>query len=418
MMGFLSFYYKAQADTTPIDWVNLSVTEKSENGASGTDYPNSPTYFPYVNIKNTVIILTLKINQLVSFTDENITSGNILVDSIPENKLIAGESNTNYGSFTIETDPIDNTKSNLLISTDNWDNLLNYSADFIFKINGGVLKDSSGNPNPLLSFKINKYGDTKIPEATIEYSTTDPTKEDVVATVKSSEPFSVSNNDGLNSYTFTDNGDFTFNILNRSNNVLELTASVKNIDRVNPVLVLNGDANIDIYKGDTYEDAGANFTDNKDSSYTVYGDTKVDISTPGVYTINYNASDRAGNLADKISRTVNVLEKKMPKSSSSGSYIGGYKPLIKNITQTNIETATGQVLGAEKYNFTLNLGYGSRGDEVLELQKLLNLAGYKSGPEDGIFGPITKGAVIRFQIANGLTGDGIVGPLSREELNK
>ena len=96
MMGFLSFYYKAQADTTPIDWVNLSVTEKSENGASGTDYPNSPTYFPYVNIKNTVIILTLKINQLVSFTDENITSGNILVDSIPENKLIAGESNTNY----------------------------------------------------------------------------------------------------------------------------------------------------------------------------------------------------------------------------------------------------------------------------------------------------------------------------------
>lgn len=46
---------------------------------------------------------------------------------------------------------------------------------------------------------------------------------------------------------------------------------------------------------------------------------------------------------------------------------------------------------------------GSKGNEVKELQKLLNLY------EDGIFGPITEEAVKEFQRTNNLTVDGIVG---------
>lgn len=50
----------------------------------------------------------------------------------------------------------------------------------------------------------------------------------------------------------------------------------------------------------------------------------------------------------------------------------------------------------------------SRGDHVLELQKILNKAGYDVS-EDGDFGPETDKAVRAFQRAHGLGVDGIVG---------
>jgi peptidoglycan hydrolase-like protein with peptidoglycan-binding domain len=60
---------------------------------------------------------------------------------------------------------------------------------------------------------------------------------------------------------------------------------------------------------------------------------------------------------------------------------------------------------------------GSNGNEVIELQKFLTALG-DTLTADGKFGPKTKAAVIKFQIANGLEGDGIVGALTRAVLNK
>ena len=58
----------------------------------------------------------------------------------------------------------------------------------------------------------------------------------------------------------------------------------------------------------------------------------------------------------------------------------------------------------EKPNiFTRTLKYGSRGEDVKELQKILRLNA------DGIFGRQTEKAVKQFQSDNGLVSDGIVG---------
>ena len=62
--------------------------------------------------------------------------------------------------------------------------------------------------------------------------------------------------------------------------------------------------------GDSFTDPGATATDNVDgnltSSIVVTG--SVNTATAGIYTLNYNVSDAAGNAATQVSRTVNVNE--------------------------------------------------------------------------------------------------------------
>ena len=54
--------------------------------------------------------------------------------------------------------------------------------------------------------------------------------------------------------------------------------------------------------------------------------------------------------------------------------------------------------------------YGSRGDEVRQIQTKLKRWGYYNGNIDGIFGSQTLEAIKYFQRKNGLTVDGIAGP--------
>ncbi|MGI5456842.1 peptidoglycan-binding protein [Streptomyces sp. CA-249302] len=56
------------------------------------------------------------------------------------------------------------------------------------------------------------------------------------------------------------------------------------------------------------------------------------------------------------------------------------------------------------------VAYGSSGPEVAEVQCLLRRAGISPGGIDGMFGPLTRGAVVRFQKRAHLDADGIVGP--------
>lgn len=63
------------------------------------------------------------------------------------------------------------------------------------------------------------------------------------------------------------------------------------------------------------------------------------------------------------------------------------------------------------------LKLGMRGSDVAEVQTRLKNWGY-SVSIDGIFGPQTLNAVIQFQTARGLKPDGIVGPITYNELQK
>jgi len=87
-------------------------------------------------------------------------------------------------------------------------------------------------------------------------------------------------------------------------------------------------------------------------------------------------------------------------------------------------TTTGTMTG---YTFNTNLTVGSKGADVMNLQKVLNKSAATQvaatgagspGNETSFFGPATKAAVMKFQTANGISPvSGYVGPLTRAKLN-
>ncbi len=60
--------------------------------------------------------------------------------------------------------------------------------------------------------------------------------------------------------------------------------------------------------------------------------------------------------------------------------------------------------------------YGSRGNEVTQIQSKLKRWGYYNGNVDGIYGSQTQSAVKYFQRKNGLTADGIAGPATLQAM--
>ena len=74
--------------------------------------------------------------------------------------------------------------------------------------------------------KVN-WIDTTAPTAEIEYSTTQPTEGEIIARlVKASEPITITNNQGKDTYTFTKNGQFAFEFVDEAGNKGTATAKV------------------------------------------------------------------------------------------------------------------------------------------------------------------------------------------------
>ena len=76
------------------------------------------------------------------------------------------------------------------------------------------------------------------PTGTVSYSTTSLTNQDVVATFTPYSDAQVVNNEGSNTYTFTENGTFTFELVNSSGKTGSVTAKVDWIDKEIPTATL------------------------------------------------------------------------------------------------------------------------------------------------------------------------------------
>lgn len=70
------------------------------------------------------------------------------------------------------------------------------------------------------------------------------------------------------------------------------------------------------------------------------------------------------------------------------------------------------IIGAQLFAGAASYKLGSSGDTVKKIQQRLANWGYYSGSIDGVYGSKTEAAVRKFQKANGLTADGVAGPVT------
>lgn len=95
----------------------------------------------------------------------------------------------------------------------------------------------------------------------------------------------------------------------KSNNDIYATRWIFIEDKTSPVITLLGVNPITLTVGDMYTDAGATAEDEEDGDITnkiVIKPTSIDTSVPGTYTITYNVSDKYGNSAEEVTRTIIV----------------------------------------------------------------------------------------------------------------
>lgn len=135
--------------------------------------------------------------------------------------------------------------------------------------------------------------------------------------------FTVSNNanmyvNSITQSTGTTTNDFSSTLVYTVVSEDEATSTDWNItvtnDDVKPTITLSGNAAITVAHGSTYTDAGATASDNAEgditSSIAVTG--TVNTSAIGTYTLTYNVTDAAGNVAEPVTRTVSVTDQTKP----------------------------------------------------------------------------------------------------------
>ena len=190
---------------------------------------------------------------------------------------------------------------------------------------------------------IDKYLEEHKP--TITYSTTEFTNKDVIATINTDIDIQVTNNNGNKTYTFTQNGTFTFKYIINSTEY-EITATVNNIDKTMPVI--SG-----VQNGQTYyteQKIAPKATDQNLQNVDLYlNNVKVDyqngqvIQVEGIYRLV--ATDKAGN---SVTVQFQVMKKPESKYKIENNSIKGIQ---YNTTKDQFDKNVGLT---ESYTITRN----------------------------------------------------------------
>ncbi len=149
--------------------------------------------------------------------------------------------------------------------------------------------------------------DKVVPTATVAYSITDPTNQDVTVTLQPSETVTVTNNGNLTTRTFTGNGSFTFEFADAAGNAGTATATVSNIDKTAPTVsgLTYSPATL------TNQDVVATIT-LSDGTVTSAGGVTHTFSENGSWTYTY--ADTVGNTGTTVA-AVNWIDKTAPTAA-------------------------------------------------------------------------------------------------------
>lgn len=100
------------------------------------------------------------------------------------------------------------------------------------KVYAGLATEAAKEPNLIENYNASRFSQVGLataPQATIVYSSTEPTEGSVTATLVTEQPVTVTNNGGSSSYTFYWNGSFTFEFVDAAGRRGTATAAVDHI---------------------------------------------------------------------------------------------------------------------------------------------------------------------------------------------
>ena len=114
-------------------------------------------------------------------------------------------------------------------------------------------------------------------------------------------------------HTYDQNGIYTVNLkitdINGATNIATTTATITYVDKIKPVITLIG-SDLNVEFGLTYIDQGATASDNFDGDITASIISNSDVNTNALGM--YNVTDSSGNVADQVTRKVNVIDTTKP----------------------------------------------------------------------------------------------------------
>ncbi len=275
----------------------------------------------------------------INYSTEDLTNGNVIATLVNPSEEITITNNkgsntrtfTGNGTYTFEFEDLAGNKgtavatvnnidknlpkATITYSTTNWTNedveaTISFDKEnvtvaggntHVFTGNGEYVfeyRDEAGNISMTTS-KVT-WIDKTAPTATISYSTESLTNGDVIATLNPSEQVTITNNNGSNAYTFTENSSFTFEFVDRAGNTGTAVATVNNIDKVAPVATITYST-----EEPTTGNVVATITFDKEN-VTVEGGNTHTFTGNGTYTFEFE--DLAGNKGTAVA-TVNWIEK-------------------------------------------------------------------------------------------------------------
>ena len=147
----------------------------------------------------------------------------------------------------------------------------------------------------------------------------------------------------------------SFNYTDAAGNAAQtVTRTVHVVDSTAPVISLLGDANITHEGGSPYLDANASWTDAVDGSGTILASGQVNTGIPGLYVLSFNYTDAAGNAAQTVTRTVQVVDSTAPVISLLGdaniTHEAGNVYLDANASWTDAVDGSGVVYASGEVN--------------------------------------------------------------------
>ena len=138
-----------------------------------------------------------------------------------------------------------------------------------------------------------------------------------------------------------------------------------NSDTTPPIITLLGSDPVTVALNSNYVDAGANATDNVDTTVTVIIDSSaVNTSQAGSYTVTFNASDVAGNDALLVTRSVIVSD--APIAPISPTIISPSGQISSNNSEVTL--SWNSVQGATSYDF---IGYEVTATDSIDYSSIL-----------------------------------------------